>query len=332
MGGKVTAETFGETVIDVMVENFDEKGKGKVIAENFGEKRERAMGEHFDEKESRGKVKMGSLQSLCMYGYLDPVMRAVCWWEKNKSKVMNGRDEMVKIEVLADDKDFNEKKDMPGTMTFTEEQLKAIVQQASEVGAERTANACKDKYEKQLVEVREEMIATEKYWMNRMKDMENENELIQRKCGEYEKLLARVNEEKIATEKYWTDRMRDMEEELNRRKRASGGATRILQLEAKVKKLEAENMALECELGEVLEMLSDHESEEEEVELEEEEMSDGDAEDLMGKEKEGEKEEEEEQEGKEEKDKDKDKKKKKKYSWDAQKAREEMSDGDAEDL
>merc|ERR1712032_1605090 len=234
MGGKVTAETFGETVIDVMVENFDEKGKGKVIAENFGEKRERAMGEHFDEKESRGKVKMGSLQSLCMYGYLDPVMRAVCWWEKNKSKVMNGRGEMVKIEVLADDKAFNEKKDMPGTMTFTEEQLKAIVQQASEVAAERTANVCKDKYEKQLVEVREEMIATEKYWMNRMKEMEDE---------------------------------------LNRRKRASGGATRILQLEAKVNKLEAENMALECELGEVLEMLSDHESEEEEVELEEEEMS-----------------------------------------------------------
>merc|ERR1712037_991584 len=85
-------------------------------------------------------------------------------------------------------------------------------------------------------------------------------------------------------------------------------------------KLEAENMALECELGEVLEMLSDHESEEEEVELEEEEMSDGDAEDLMGKEKE-----EEKQEGKEEKDKDKDKKKKKKYSWDAQKAREERT-------
>merc|ERR1712210_303781 len=184
----------------------------------------------------------------------------------NKSKVMNGRDEVVKIEVLADDKDFNENKDMPGTMTFTEEQLKAIVQQASEVAAERTANVCKDKYEKQLVEVREEMIATEKYWMNRMKEMEDE---------------------------------------LNRRKRASGGATRILQLEAKVNKLEAENMALECELGEVLEMLSDHESEEEEVELEEEEMSDGDAEDLMGKEKEGEKEEEEEQEGKEEKDKDK---------------------------
>merc|ERR1712032_28982 len=268
------------------VENFDEKGKGKVIAENFGEKRERAMGEHFDEKESRGKVKMGSLQSLCMYGYLDPVMRAVCWWEKNKSKVMNGRDEMVKIEVLADDKDFNEKKDMPGTMTFTEEQLKAIVQQASEVAAERTANVCKDKYEKQLVEVREEM---------------------------------------IATEKYWTDRMRDMEDELNRRKRASGGATMILQLEAKVNKLEAENMALECELGEVLEMLSDHESEEEEVELEGEEMSDGDAEDLMGKEKEEKDKDKEEQEGKEEKDKDKDKKKKKKYSWDAQKAREERT-------
>merc|ERR1712037_879791 len=141
-----------------------------------------------------------------------------------------------------------------------------------------------------------------------MGDMENENELIQRKCGEYEKLLARVNEEKIATEKYSTDRMRDMEDELNRRKRASGGATRILQLEAKVKKLEAENMALECELGEVLEMLSDHESEEEEVELEEEEMSDSEAEELAGKEK-------------EEKDKDK----KKKYSWDAQKAREERT-------
>merc|ERR1712037_344533 len=102
--------------------------------------------------------------------------------------------------------------------------------------------------------------------------------------------------EKNAIEKYWTDRVKDMEKELNKRKSARGGAARILQLEAKVKKLEAENMALECELGEVLEMLSDHESEEEEVELEEEEMSDGDAEDLMGKEKEGEKEEEEEQE------------------------------------
>merc|ERR1712083_1178814 len=97
---------------------------------------------------------------------------------------------------------------------------------------------------------------------------ENENELTQRKSGEHEKLVARLQEEKIATEKYWMDRMRDMENELNRRKRASGGATRIVQLEAKVKKLEAENMALERELGEVLEMLSDHESEEEEVDIE----------------------------------------------------------------
>merc|ERR1712222_105378 len=179
---------------------------------------------------------------------------------------------MGTFEKEKDDEDFKEKKkkkNMLGAMTFTEEQIKAIVQHANEVAGERTAKACKSEFENQLVKL----------------------------C-----------EEKNAIEKYWTDRVKDMEKELNKRKSARGGAARILQLEAKVKKLEAENMALECELGEVLEMLSDHESEEEEVELEEEEMSDSEAEELAGKEK-------------EEKDKDK----KKKYSWDAQKAREERT-------
>merc|ERR1712032_1582004 len=92
--------------------------------------------------------------------------------------------------------------------------------------------------------------------------------------------------------------------ELERRKRAQGGGARILQLEEKVKRLEDENMAMECELGELLEMMSNGET-------------DGDDEEFEAKEGEGE---ENEGEGMM-----KEKSTKKKYSWDASKERQERA-------
>merc|ERR1712032_1372236 len=80
---------------------------------------------------------------------------------------------MGTFEKEKDDKDFK-KKSMLGAMTFTEGQIKAIVQHASEVAGEKTAKACKSEYENQLVKLREEKIAIEKYWTDRVKDMEKE--------------------------------------------------------------------------------------------------------------------------------------------------------------
>merc|ERR1712032_1403153 len=115
--------------------------------------------------------------------------------------------------------------------------------------------------------------------------------------------------ESEAAEKRWNDKVKVMEGELAKRKGAQGGAARIRLLESKVKKLEAENMALECETGELLEMMSNNDTEEEEEEFDEEEKSDSEAEDKDGKE-----EEQDEEEGKENK-----------YSWDAKEAREERT-------
>merc|ERR1712032_1653717 len=162
-----------------------------------------------------------------------------------------GIEELRELVVQKDREATKEKGASLGAMTFTEEQIKAIVQHASDVAAEKTAKACKSEGDKKVLE--------------------------------YENRLAKLREENIAAEKHRTDRVKEMEKELTKRKGAQGGAAMILQLESKVKKLEAENMALECELGEVLEMMSDNDAEEEEEELEEEEKSDSEAEDLEGK-------------------------------------------------
>merc|ERR1712032_1426838 len=140
-------------------------------------------------------------------------------------------------------KDADAKKKKDEVITVTREEMKNIIEgvykQAEERLSQVWANEMKDKiyeYENRLAE------QGKKYEMQ-LRELEKVNEHLKYLIGE-------------------------KGEELERRKRAQGGAARILQLEAKVKKLEAENMALECELGEVLEMLSDHESEEEEVGIE----------------------------------------------------------------
>merc|ERR1712113_629076 len=100
--------------------------------------------------------------------------------------------------------------------------------------------------------------------------------------GEYK--LAIQRKEYEATVQQCTDKMNeniqenmqlkelinDKDRELARRKGAQGGASRIHQLEEKIKKLEAENMALECEMGELLEIMSNGDTEEEANEEDEE--------------------------------------------------------------
>merc|ERR1712194_319999 len=118
-----------------------------------------------------------------------------------------------------------------GGMTYTEEQMKGIVKQAMDAVAELTAEKCRDEGVRNIIE--------------------------------YEQRLAKLQKEKEDAEQQWAERVRAMEVELASRKRAQGGASRIMQLEAKVQRLESENMAMECELGELLEMMSMNDTDDE---------------------------------------------------------------------
>merc|ERR1712037_548386 len=182
---------------------------------------------------------------------------------------------MVRVAYwLEENKNEEAKKD--NVMTITRDEMKSIVEgvykQAEERLSEMWAKEMKDRiyeYENQLAEQRK------KYEM-KMKEMDEVN-------GHLKYLIGEKNEE------------------LERRKRAQGGAARILQLEGKVKRLEDENMALECALGELLETMSNDDE------------TDGDEEEFEAEEDEGE---ENEDDGRM-----KDKDAKKKYSWDASKER-----------
>merc|ERR1712032_711170 len=97
---------------------------------------------------------------------------------------------------------------------------------------------------------------------------------MKKKSDEYEYKLAMQQKEYetvVQENKLLKEIIDEKNGELQRKKRAQGGASRIHQLEEKVKKLESENMAMECEMGELLELLSNGDAEEEEEEADEEE-------------------------------------------------------------
>merc|ERR1712032_928513 len=89
--------------------------------------------------------------------------------------------------------------------------------------------------------------------------MTQSNELAIKEAMEKVKHETVIHENKILKEI-----IEEKSEELQRRRRAQGGASRMLQLEEKVRKLESENMAMECEMAELIELLHEGESEEEE--------------------------------------------------------------------
>merc|ERR1712032_837124 len=250
-GKDVKAEMGDKKGIEVDAKNFDEKGKGE-MAGNFGEK-----------GKEEGTSRVRSLQSLWLYGYMDPMVRVAYWLEENK----------------------NEEAKKDNVMIITRDEMKSIVEgvykQAEERVSEMWAKEMKDRtyeYENQLAEQRK------KYEM-KMKEMDEVN-------GHLKYLIGEKNEE------------------LERRKGAQGGAARILQLEGKVKRLEDENMALECALGELLETMSNDDE------------TDGDEEEFEAEEEEDQEDEDEGEEN-EEDGRMKDKDAKKKYSWDVSKERRE---------
>merc|ERR1712032_199350 len=300
-GKNVIAEHFGEKDKGARAKDVGEKGK-EVIVESLGEKEKEMTAEHFGEKEVVAgkdvKAEMGDKKGIEVdaknFGEKGKGEMAENFGEKGKeegtSRVRSLQSlwlygymgPMVRVAYwLEENKNEEAKKD--NVMTITRDEMKSIVEgvykQAEERLSEMWAKEMKDRtyeYENQLAEQRK------KYEM-KMKEMDEVN-------GHLKYLIGEKNEE------------------LERRKRAQGGAARILQLEGKVKRLEDENMALECALGELLETMSNDDE------------TDGDEEEF-----EAEEEEDQEDEGEENEDdgRMKDKDAKKKYSWDASKERKE---------
>merc|ERR1712151_360676 len=148
-------------------------------------------------------------------------------------------DPMVRAAYWCEEGKNTDAKKKDDVITVTREEMKNIIEgvykQAEERLSQVLANEMKDKiyeYENRLAE------QGKKYEMQ-LRELEKVNEHLKYLIGE-------------------------KGEELERRKRAQGGAARILQLEEKVKQLEDENMSLECALAELLESMSNDESDEDE--------------------------------------------------------------------
>merc|ERR1712032_574667 len=99
---------------------------------------------------------------------------------KEKDRLLDdGKNERKVAEQKEQQNEMNKEKGTSGgNVTYTEEQMKAIVQHAMGVAAEKTAEKCKNdgaknivEYEYRLAKLREESEAAEKRWNDKVKAM-----------------------------------------------------------------------------------------------------------------------------------------------------------------